>query len=105
MPFVKGQSGNPAGRRREKPFRDALMVALGGKDGAKLRQLAEQVVKLALAADPPLWAIEMIVNRLDGGVPEYVEIETAPADEDDERPFAAVGAGVSAMRAARETNH
>lgn len=105
MPFVAGKSGNPGGRRKEKPFRDALMVALGGKDGAKLRQLAEQVVKLALAEkDAPLWAIELIVNRLDGAVPEFVEVEMSASDDED-RPFAGAGGGLAAMRAAREQTH
>jgi hypothetical protein len=52
MAFVKGQSGNPLGRQAEKPWRDAIMIAIKrraeGKDSPQaLTKLAEAVVAAA----------------------------------------------------------
>ena len=64
MAFQPGQSGNPTGRRKEKPWRDALTLALKADDGQKLRRIAEKVVEAAEAGD--LQAIKEIADRLDG---------------------------------------
>ena len=67
MPFTKGQSGNPSGRRHEQKFRSMLEVALAdhGKDQTpRLRKIADQVVTAAEKGER--WAIEMIADRLDG---------------------------------------
>ena len=67
MPFTKGQSGNPSGRRHEQKFRSMLEIALAdhGKDQTpRLRKIADQVVTAAEKGER--WAIEMIADRLDG---------------------------------------
>src|ERR1700730_3217041 len=70
MPFAKGRSGNPGGRSTDKPFREALMLAVrervDDKKGSphKLRALAETLVAAALAGD--VSAIKEIGDRLDG---------------------------------------
>jgi Family of unknown function (DUF5681) len=42
MPFEKGKSGNPGGRPKGKPFRDALMMEIkaAGDDHKALRKIA-----------------------------------------------------------------
>lgn len=64
--FKPGQSGNPDGRRREKPFADALRIELKENFGnrTKLRAIAERLVALAL--DGNMDAIKEVANRTDG---------------------------------------
>jgi hypothetical protein len=66
MPFMKGHSGNPEGRRVEpRPWQEALRLAVHDvtPDGRqRLRAIAEKVVEQALAGD--LDAIREIGNRL-----------------------------------------
>ena len=67
MAWKKGQSGNPGRRPREKPFLDALRVALNeeGDDGQrKLRTIAARLVDAAVAGES--WAIQHVADRLDG---------------------------------------
>lgn len=66
MPFVKGQSGNPGGRPKEKPFRDALRVELAatGEDAKALRDIARALI--GKAQDGDIQAIREIADRLDG---------------------------------------
>lgn len=69
MAFKKGQSGNPLGRRSEKPFADALRMELAaaGGDHRALRAIARNLI--ALAQEPSkeaLPAISAIADRLDG---------------------------------------
>lgn len=66
-----------SGRRKDKPFRDALMLALNrihaAKDGSerkKLETLAEQLVTEGLGGNVP--AIKEIADRVDGKVPQGV---------------------------------
>jgi hypothetical protein len=78
MPFVKGQSGNPGGRTRNKPWLEALRLALHEEtpDGRKrLRAIADKMVELALAGD--LEAIREIGNRLDGRPRQQVEVDAS----------------------------
>src|SRR6185369_14654797 len=69
MPFEKGKSGNPGGRKNDKPFADALRmeIAAAGEDHKALRTIARNLIALAqkeeLAALP---AINAIADRLDG---------------------------------------
>lgn len=68
MAFEKGQSGNPGGRPKERPFREALkmeIAALGEDDPKALRGLARNLLKIA-AGDDGLQAIKEVADRLDG---------------------------------------
>lgn len=66
MAFEKGKSGNPGGRKREKPFADALRMELAalGDDSQALRAIARKTIKRAEAGD--LAATAFIADRLDG---------------------------------------
>lgn len=64
MPFEKGKSGNPGGRVADKPWREAINLALKDKDPKRLRKIAETLVTLATGGD--LAAIKEIGDRLDG---------------------------------------
>lgn len=68
MAWIKGTSGNPAGRPpSEKAFANLLNVAVReqGKDGVpKLRRIVDQLVKNAVAGEA--WAIQQVADRLDG---------------------------------------
>ena len=72
MPFKKGQIANPKGRNSTKPFRDMLNVALHEPDGkkkhTKLRSIADKLISKAKEGEP--WAIEMVMDRIDGKVPQ-----------------------------------
>jgi hypothetical protein len=75
MAFEKGQSGNPGGRPKEKPFRDALraeLAALGADDPKALRGLARNLLKIA-AGDEGLQAIKEVADRLDGKPVQAIE--------------------------------
>ena len=75
MPFVKGQSGNPAGRASEKLFTDAVRkAALLDDPVRKIRRLdiiAEKLVKKAMEGED--WAIGQVGDRLDGKPKERQE--------------------------------
>jgi hypothetical protein len=62
-----GQSGNPAGRPKTKPFKDALkkLIEERGLDGA-----AEALYAKAMTGDVP--ALKEIADRLDGKVPQAI---------------------------------
>jgi hypothetical protein len=64
MVYRPGQSGNPGGRVHDKPWRDAIMLAIKDGDPLRLRKLAEKVVAMAEGGD--MSAITEIANRLDG---------------------------------------
>lgn len=82
MTFVKGQSGNPGGRRREKEATAALMIALkeidptDEKGRTRLRVIAEKLAIKATEGD--MAAINAIFDRIDG------RPALAIVDEDDE---------------------
>lgn len=77
MAFQPGQSGNPTGGRKEKPWRDTLNMALKDQDGLALRRIAEKIVALAEAGEQ--WAAKEIADRLDGKVPQQ---QILTGDED-----------------------
>lgn len=83
MPFEKGKSGNPAGRKPEKEFTTALRLAINEEaeiDGVKtkkLRVIADRLVKEAMAGES--WAIQQVADRLDGKPAQAV----VGGDEDD----------------------
>lgn len=69
MAFKKGQSGNPLGRRSEKPFADALRMELAaaGSDQRALRAIARNLINLAQEpSKDAMPAISAIADRLDG---------------------------------------
>lgn len=76
MPFAPGVSGNPGGRRAEKPYRDALRKILAelvtDADPKEPRTKLEAVARshVAAALDRDVRAIEGIADRLDGKVPQ-----------------------------------
>lgn len=76
-PFQPGQSGNPGGRPKTKPFRDALKRVLeeAGKDDERLRLIAEALLGKAATGD--VQAIKEMADRLDGK-------STQPISGDDE---------------------
>jgi hypothetical protein len=75
MAWVKGQSGNPLGRAREKPFADALRLALAEEDPTtkkrKLRAIADKLVDAAVGGEP--WAIKEVIDRIDGKAPQTID--------------------------------
>jgi hypothetical protein len=86
MPFEPGVSGNPGGRRKERPFRDALRKVLAEladdkpptKPKTKLEVVARAHVEKAIAGDVP--AIKEIADRLDGKVPQALIGSDDPDD-------------------------
>ena len=67
-----GQSGNPGGRRSEKPFIDEVLKILKSGDGEMLRRIARKVVRYAEMGKP--WAIQMLWDRLDGKAPQEIKL-------------------------------
>lgn len=69
MAFAKGKSGNPGGRKSDKPFADALRMELNaaGEDHKALRAIARNLILLAQKEEKEaLPAINAIADRLDG---------------------------------------
>lgn len=66
MTFAPGQSGNPGGRPKERPFRDALRleIAAAGENQRKLRAIARALLDRAETGDVP--AIVQLRDTLDG---------------------------------------
>ena len=79
-PFQPGQSGNPAGRPKSKPFKKALYEALkaADDDSKMLKKVALALVAKAQDGDVP--AIKEIADRLDGKV-------TQPIGGDEDNPL------------------
>ena len=71
-PFQPGQSGNPNGRPKTKPFKDALRKAIdaAGTDDSALELVAAAL--LAKAQDGDVQAIKEIADRLDGKVAQAI---------------------------------
>lgn len=72
MAFQPGQSGNPKGRRQEKPFADALRMELlaAGEDHKALRLVARKLIQCAQDGDG--WAVKELLDRTDGKVPQGI---------------------------------
>lgn len=70
MPFEKGNRANPGGRPADRPWRDALLIALKERTGKtkadpqRLRKVADAVVEAAMLGD--MVAAREIGDRLDG---------------------------------------
>lgn len=76
MPWKPGQSGNPEGRRIDKPYRDALLLALHRPEDmkpppGKLSRLVETALKKAIE-DGDSAMIRDTADRLDGKVPQGI---------------------------------
>lgn len=80
MVWQTGQSGNPSGRVRSKPFAETLNRALAQGSPERLRRIAEAL--LDKAADGDLAAIKEVADRLDGKTPQSLSI-----GNDDGQPF------------------
>jgi hypothetical protein len=60
--------GNPDGRPKTKPFRDRVMGRVEQAKGSKdIDQIVEPIFKKAKQGE--VWAITMLVDRVDGKVP------------------------------------
>ena len=71
--------GRPIGSvNREKPFNDALRIALRG-DPLRLRRIAEKLTEKAEEGD--LAAIRELADRLDGKPAQVIDRRDAPVDE------------------------
>ena len=74
MAFKPGQSGNPSGRPKEKPWADAIKRALARREhtgsGADLNRLAEAL--LDKGAEGDMAALKELGDRLDGKVPQAI---------------------------------
>lgn len=74
MVFQPGKSGNPSGRPKDRPWKDAIRKALRRAedigDRRQLDQLAWTI--LGKAADGDISALQEVANRLDGRVPQPV---------------------------------
>jgi hypothetical protein len=77
VPFEKGKSGNPNGRRKEKKFSQALAAALEAEDKAKLYQLRDKLISLGMSGES--WALKEILDRYEGKVPQGIEGEDGDA--------------------------
>jgi hypothetical protein len=84
--FAPGQSGNPGGRRKEKPYRDALRLVLAEQpsdtDPPKPKTKLEAVVRAHVqkARDGDYPSIQGIADRLDGKVPQALIGSDDPDD-------------------------
>jgi hypothetical protein len=61
-----------SGRKAEKPFRDALRMALkeAGEDHKALRMIAAKLIEMAASGD--MQAIRELADRTDGKVPQAI---------------------------------
>jgi Family of unknown function (DUF5681) len=68
MAWKKGQSGNPRGWIKDKPFADAVRLALSEEEPTtkkrKLRAIADRLVDAAL--EGKAWAVREVMDRVDG---------------------------------------
>src|SRR5262245_43757219 len=75
MPWKQGQSGNPGGRPKEKPFRDALRMeahALARAEKADHPDGSLRANAQLLLLKGDVAAIREIADRLDGRVPQAI---------------------------------
>ena len=78
MTFAPGQSGNPGGRQKERPFRDALRMEMAAADlgdtvdvkPRSIRAVARALIDKAMEGSEA--AAREIADRIDGKVPQAV---------------------------------
>lgn len=76
MAWQKGQSGNPDGRPKGKPWADAIRRALARREqtgGAGLNQLADKLIDAAVEGD--MVAMREVADRLDGKPMQSIDAE------------------------------
>ena len=78
MAWEKGQSGNPEGRKPNKPFLDALQRAIAQEDAKRIRDAAEKLLTAAANGEP--WALQMLADRLDGKPKQQVDVGNADGE-------------------------
>lgn len=88
MTFQAGQSGNPGGRQKAKPFRDAIMIeAKAAENGdpceAKPGSLRWNARQLLIKGD--VQSIKELADRLDGKVAQAIV-----GGDDDENPISII---------------
>jgi len=79
-PWQPGQSGNPSGRPKSKPFKEALQKAIAEQG---LALAAAALVRKANEGDVP--ALKELADRLDGKVAQGIV-----GGDDDDNPVAVV---------------
>jgi cell division protein FtsN len=87
MPWPKGKSPHPGGRRSEKPFFTALSLEINdaADDRPRLRAIAAKVLALAEAGD--MRAIEFLADRLDGKPKQSLDIDATVTHQDPKERF------------------
>ena len=82
MAWVRGASGNPGGRIRDKEFTEALRLAVNTVDPVsgyrKLRVIAEKLV--AQACQGEAWAICQLADRLEGKPAQAIDMKHDATD-------------------------
>lgn len=71
-PFQPGQSGNPNGRPKSKPFKKALSDALKAAEDDSEAMAAIAMALVTKARDGDVPAIKEIADRLDGKVTQPI---------------------------------
>jgi hypothetical protein len=71
-PFQPGQSGNPNGRPKSKPFKRALSEALRAADDDSEVLQAVALALVAKAKEGDVQAIKEIADRMDGKVTQPI---------------------------------
>ncbi len=83
MPFQKGQSGNPSGKRKDKLMHDALrleITQLKPDDLRSARSIVRKLLEKAAGGEP--WAMGEVFDRLDGKAVQAInaEVKSGPAE-------------------------
>ena len=72
--FKKGQSGNPGGRPKTKPFRDALLARIRDSDAPEvLSSVADALLEKARSGDTQ--SIAILADRLEGKPSHSLEMK------------------------------
>ena len=69
--WKKGESGNPAGIEKQKPFLDQLTKLCIQEDYKRLRGAAQKLLDAANEGEP--WAVQMVADRTDGKPSQQME--------------------------------
>ena len=99
MAWKRGKSGNPHGRRKDKLFRDALIMELKSKGAEmpELRQIARKAIDQAVDGDTS--ARSLVIERLDGKLPRAV------VDAETEQPVTVIIKHLTRSITNRQSDH